>query len=127
MVQARRREKFTIQLQIGKHSLTSDVATDRGGLDQGPTPHELVEAALAACTSMTIQMYADRKGWSLKSAEVQVRFQQDETKDPIIFERVLTLNGELDENQRQQLVAIADKCPVHKVLTRGAQIQTRLA
>ena len=127
MVQAHRKEKFTTELKARLHLLTGDVSRELGGLDRGPNPHELLEAALAACTSITVQMYADRKGWPLESADVEVKFLGDERKEVIVLERKLTLFGPLSSEQKTQLKLIAEKCPIHKVLTRGAKVETKFA
>lgn len=98
------------------------------GLDLGPTPHELVAAALAACSAQTLRLYAQRKGWPLGRLEVSVTSSFDPAADPPEhFERTITLEGELDETQRARLLQIAEACPIHKLLTRGASIATVLA
>lgn len=98
------------------------------GLDLGPTPHELVAAGLAACTAQTLRLYAQRKGWALGRVEVAVTSSTDATADPPEqLERSITLEGELDAEQRARLLQIAEACPIHKMLTRGSRITTSLA
>jgi len=98
------------------------------GLDLGPTPHEIVAAGLAACTAQTIRLYAQRKGWPLGPMEVSVVSSHDATQTPAEhFERTITLGGDLDETQRTRLLEIAEMCPIHRLLTRGASIATKLA
>jgi putative redox protein len=125
MIQAHRREALTIEIQARAHQLLADVAPALGGKDLAPSPHELLEAALGACTSITVQMYANRKSWKLTSCDTTVKFIQED-QNGIVIERVLDLQGELDEAQRARLFEIAEKCPIHQVIVRGAQVQTRL-
>ncbi len=125
MVEAKRREGLAIDIQTSKHSVVSDVTPELGGKDLGLSPHELLEAALGACTSITVQMYADRKGWKLASCDASVKFVRED-KEEIVIERNIALRGELDETQRKRLFEIAEKCPIHQVLTRGARVVSRL-
>jgi putative redox protein len=128
MTQASLVRQYTTRIQVRSHELTADEPTDKGGLDKGPDPHELVESALAACTAITLQMYANRKGWPLESTNVTVKFvKTEQNRDAIAIERTLDLYGNLDDEQKKRLLEIAEKCPIHQVLARGAQIQTRLA
>lgn len=116
-----------ILITAGPARFVADEPAALGGLDLGPTPHDLVSAGLAACTAQTLRLYAKRKGWELGSLEVRVIHRRDISVTPVdIFDRVLVLNGVLDEEQRQHLLEIAEKCPVHKLLTRGATISTTL-
>ena len=124
------------EIEIGPFRLRSDEPTDQGGTGLGPTPYGLLSAALGACTSMTLRLYARTKGWPLDEVVVRVRHQkiyaidcaECETKEGRIdrLEREITLVGRLDEGQRRRLLEIADKCPVHRTLTRELQIVTRL-
>ena len=105
-----------------------------GGLDSGPGPYDLLLAALGACTSMTVRLYADRKQWSLKRVMVRLKhgriYATDcadcETKEGMIdhIDRTITFEGELDAEQRQRLMEIADKCPVHRTLTSEVIIKS---
>jgi putative redox protein len=117
--------KFGQNISVGPHRLIADEATADGGDDGGPVPHEFLLIGLGACTSMTVKMYADRKGWPLRSVDVKVRGRRDEAEG-FVVERELTFVGDLDDEQRKRLLDIADKCPVHKTLTRGVKISTRL-
>jgi len=125
MIQARRKDQLQIDIKAGQHELLSDVATSLGGTDAGPSPHEILEAALGACTSMTLQMYAARKKWDLTSCDTEVKFVRED-KERVVLERIIHLRGNLDEMQRQRLFEIAEKCPIHEVLTRGAEVQSKL-
>jgi putative redox protein len=120
----------------GKHRLTADEPVEAGGLDTGPNPYGLLMAALGACTSMTLRMYAARKNWALKQVIVRLRHAkvhaadcaECETKAGKIdrIEREIELGGELSEEQRQRLLEIANKCPVHQTLERRNEIVTAL-
>lgn len=104
------------------NQLIADESFENGGQAQGFTPSELMASSLAACTSITLRMYADRKEWTLEKIEVEVGF---ETADNVTtFHRNITLEGQLDEEQKQRLADIADKCPMHKVLKSAIQIST---
>jgi putative redox protein len=116
-----------ILISAGPARFVADEPVALGGLDLGPTPHDLVSAGLAACTSQTLRLYAKRKGWELGPIEVRVIHRRDISVTPVdVFDRVIVLRGLLDEEQRQRLLEIAEKCPVHKLLTRGASISTAL-
>ncbi|OYX05526.1 MAG: osmotically inducible protein OsmC, partial [Caulobacter vibrioides] len=95
------------------------------GLDLGPDPHELVAAGLAACTTMTLRLYANQKGWDISGLHVEVfsSFDKDATPHER-FERIITLEGDLTDEQRERLFQIAEKCPIHKLLTAGAKVVT---
>ena len=109
-------------IEIGTHKLRADEPADKGGDDNGPEPHELLLAALGSCTAITLKFYADRKGWPLR--DVQVKLTGGSADGKYAISRQLTLTGELDAEQRQRLVEIAGKCPVHKTLTGEIAITT---
>ncbi len=129
-------EGFTTQIKAGKHTLIADEPEHVGGNDFGPNPYEFVSAGLAACTSMTIQMYAKRKGWTVDSVDTRVNYGKEYAVDCEkceedgakidTFKRELIIKGELDEKQRNRLLEIAIKCPVHKTLHTETQIVTSL-
>ena len=128
---------FTTQMKVGNHYMLADEPTSFGGNDFGPSPYELVSAGLSACTVMTLHMYAKRKGWPLDNVEVHTSYSKTHAQDCAdsednaakidTFRRELKITGDLDENQREKLVQIADKCPVHKTLHSKTQIITTLA
>lgn len=113
---------FAQDIEVGGHRLRADEEKDKGGEDTGPGPHEFLLAALGACTSMTLKVYAERKGWPLSN--VQVAVNGSTTDAGFVITRQLTLDGDLDAEQRQRLLEIADKCPVHKTLSGSITIQT---
>ena len=128
---------FLQTISIGQHRIQADEPVEAGGRDAGPSPHELLLAALGACTSMTLRMYADRKRWPLE--EIRVRLTHGkmraedclgcETKEGLVdrIEREVLLVGHLSDEQRQRLLEIANNCPVHRTLTSEIHIETRLA
>lgn len=115
-----------------EHHLLADEPLAYGGTNRGMSPYGYLAAALGACTSMTIRMYARRKGWPLKDISVDVSHdkmhaQDSGTLDKIDgFRRVISLQGSLDAQQRERLLEIADKCPVHKTLERSSKVITEL-
>jgi putative redox protein len=127
---------FEQGLLDGRHMLTADEPAAVGGGDAGPGPYELLLMALGACTSMTVKMYAARKGWPLEGVEVRLHhdrvYNRDcadcEDKNTLMdrVERSLRLIGPLSAEQRARLLEIADKCPVHRALATRVEIRTAL-
>ena len=127
---------FTQEITAGSHRLFSDEPKEAGGQNAGASPYELLAAALGACTSMTLGMYARRKQWPLASVIVRLRHSKIhatdcadcETKEATLdqLDRDIELLGNLTEEQRTKLLEIADQCPVHRTLTQGIRIHTRL-
>lgn len=115
---------YTVSLMAGHHSLDADESVAAGGKDLGPAPHELLCAALGACTAITLRMYAQRKDWVLRGVHVEVDLRL-QGKDRVITRR-LSLVGELDETQRNRLADIAERTPVTLTLKQGATITTTL-
>lgn len=116
-----------------KHHVLADEPMAYGGTDRGLTPYQFLAAGLGACTSMTVRMYARRKGWPLRHVSVDVTHDKVHAQDAEVgltkidtFTRVLKLEGDLDDTQRARLLEIADKCPVHKTLEQGARVKTKL-
>lgn len=127
---------YTQQITAGRHQLIADEPQPISD-DAGPTPYDLLLAGLGACTSMTIRMYANKKGWPLERVEVSLRHSRIHAEDCAECEttkgwishidRSITLVGDLDDSQRQRLLAIAERCPVHQTLTSEVDIATSLA
>jgi putative redox protein len=120
---ARRVDGYTHELRIRDHTLTADEPADAGGNDRGPTPQELLSAALASCTAVTIEMYADRKGWDLGEVEVTAEFTPGPHGNADSFEVTMRIPGPLTEEQTQRIMVIAGKCPVHRALARESPIE----
>lgn len=126
---------FAQEIVVGPHRLTADEPIDVGGKDTGPSPYDLLLAALGSCTSMTVSLYARAKKWPLESVTVNLRHskihatdcQDCETSEGRIdrIEREIHLVGDLDADQQKRLLEIADKCPVHRTLKSEIDIQTR--
>jgi uncharacterized OsmC-like protein len=126
---------FGQEVQIDSHRLLADEPVDFGGTNTGPSPYDLLLAALGTCTSMTISLYARRKGWPLENVTVSLHHAKIhaadcadcETKEGKIdrIEREIQLTGTLTKEQRAKLLEMADRCPVHKTLTSEINIQTR--
>ena len=117
--------RYQQTVRVGRHSLIADEPENAGGADAGPAPYDYLLAALGACTSMTLRMYAERKNLSLSRIGVQLSHEKIDGADCI--ERVITLDGALDAAQRQRLLDIANKCPVYRTLCSDIRIASRLA
>jgi putative redox protein len=108
---------------VRNHSVTIDEPIGNGGKDTGPAPSEYLCIALAACTTATMKMYANRKEWNIEGLVVEV--EKDVTTDgKNVFKRTIHLTGTLENEQRERLLQIANVCPVHKVLSQGNVIET---
>ncbi len=129
-------EGFRTEIGVRSHTLLADEPVSMGGTDSGPTPYDLLVAALGACTTMTLQLYARRKGWPLeeavarlKHAKVYATDQEKSSDRPVQLdqvERELELKGPLDDAQRKRLMEIADRCPVHRTLEGSVTVRTSL-
>ena len=126
---------FAQEIVVGPHRLIADEPIEFGGKDTGPSPYDLLLAALGSCTSMTVAWYARTKKWPLESVTVNLRHskihatdcQECETKEGKIdrIEREIHFVGKLDPEQQKKLLEIADKCPVHRTLKSEIDIQTK--
>jgi putative redox protein len=121
-VVARRGKGLAHEVEFeGGREIVVDEPVEAGGADSGPSPTQLLAASLAGCTAITLELYAERKGWDLGALEVEVDY-TSEREAPAGFEVVLRLPASFDEEQRRRLLKIAAKCPVHKVLANEGTI-----
>jgi putative redox protein len=113
-----RREDGTLKhaVEMRGHTLVADEPKDEGGDDSGPSPQELMAASLASCTAITMEMYAKRKGWDMGDVAVHVEYEPAQRGSPTRFRMRVELPKELPEDQRERLMQIGAKCPVHRVL-----------
>jgi putative redox protein len=123
---ARQREKYTHDVKAGSHSFTVDEPKDQGGGDLGPSPQELLAAALASCTAVTMEMYAQRKGWDTSGLAVDCNYTPAERGCPTKFDLILKMPAHLDEEQIERLQVIAAKCPVHRTLEGEVMFDERV-
>ena len=114
---------WRVDIEAGRHPLVADEPTAEGGGDAGTSPFGLVASGLAACTAMTLRMYADRKGWELTRIDVDIRYDIDEDGNAT-FERTVAVPGDLDPEHRQRLTEIAERTPVTLALRNGTPIAT---
>ena len=117
--------RFQVKVEAGNHQLIVDEPVEVGGLGTGPNPFDLLCAALASCTLMTLKLYAERKGWTLDRLRVRVTHHQGSAERRDRFDRVVEL-GNVTEEQRDRLLKIAQRCPVDLLLERGADVTVTL-
>jgi putative redox protein len=117
---------FRHVIEVGGHRIVADEPVDKGGTGSGPTPQELLAASLVGCTAITMQLYAQRKGWNLDDLTVEAEFQPAERGAPTQFELVLGLPDHLTPEQVEKLRVIAAKCPIHRTLEGEAMFTERV-
>ena len=120
------KEPYVTHISSETNSLIADEPIDLGGKNTGMTPTELLASSLAACTCITLRMYANRKQWNVESIETHVTISNQEDSKTTLFERTITFTGTIDTIQRERLLDIANHCPVHKILSHTITIQTSI-
>src|SRR3712207_1929305 len=120
---ARHRSGYTHDVVVREHQLTTDEPEEQGGADLGPSPQELLAASLAACTAITMKMYAKRKSWNVDGLEVDVNYTPAERGNVTRFELVMRMPAHLEREQVKRLCQIAAKCPVHRTLEGEAAFE----
>lgn len=120
------KEKYKTEIKTEKHTMIADEPETVGGADLGFNPGELLAAALASCTGITLKMYAERKSWDLEESMIEVTYDNDLKGDEVTISMTIRLFGTLDETQRSRLLEIANLCPIHKMLEKPIVIQTTL-
>jgi putative redox protein len=122
----RQNGRLANDVEVREHSLTADEPEERGGNDAGPSPQELLAASLASCTAITIEMYANRKGWNIGEVTVDVDYEPAQRGSPTKFAMSVRLPKELPEEQRERLMQIGAKCPVHRTLEGEVMFDERV-
>lgn len=115
---------YATAITTGHHILTADEGPELGGKDAGPAPYDLLTSALAACTVITLRMYADRKQWPVAAVHAHIHFVREGDKQRI--DRVITIEGAVDDEQKKRMADIAERTPVTLTLKGGLEIRTRL-
>jgi putative redox protein len=122
-----KKELYRIEIKSPTgNTVIADEPVDKGGKDAGFSPKELLASALAACTSATVRMYAERKNWPLDEIKVDVELERNEETNKTVISRRIQFIGTLDADQRKRLLAVANACPVHKILSNPVEINTAL-
>jgi len=117
---------YTVTLTDGAHKWLGDATAEHGGAYAGPTPHSILLSALGTCTAVTLTMYAGRKTWGLEGVEVVLGF-ANEAPGTTTISREIKVKGNLDAEQRERLLQIANACPIHKILTGEIKVESTLA
>lgn len=117
-------DHYRTELIASGKTIIADEPEELGGTNSGAAPGEFLMISLASCTAITLRMYADRKKWEVSKIKVEVA--SDKIDNKTIFLREVSLEGNLDEEQRQRLLQIANSCPVHKTLTNPIEVETKL-
>jgi putative redox protein len=126
IVEETRLGRYQVEVRAGGSTFLADEPVASGGLGSGPNPYDLLSAALGSCTAMTLRLYADRKSWPLERVKVLVDHIRPGLGARDQFIREIRLEGPLDAEQRTRLLEIANRCPVHGTLERGADVSTTL-
>jgi putative redox protein len=121
-------EPYKVEIKSSSGNIIiADEPIEKGGKNLGFSPSELLAAALAACTSATVKMYVDHKGWDLQELKLEIELERDEEVNKTFITRKMELTGNLNEEQKTRILNVANKCPVHKILTNPIEIETVVA
>lgn len=120
------KEKYRTLLASSTNEIVADEPTGLGGTDLGFSPAELMSASLASCTAITLRMYSDRSGWNVNQIKVMVEYSRDTAGNTTQFNRSILIEGDLEENQMNRMLAIANACPMHKLLTGRIHIESKI-
>lgn len=119
-------DKYITIISSAQHTIFSDEPINDGGEDKGMSPEEILAASLGACTCITLRMYADRKGWRLRQIETTVAIDRNKDAKRTTMSRKIKLDGELEQEQINRLMLIANKCPIHEILINPIEVDTEL-
>jgi putative redox protein len=122
-----REGRLQVEARTASGAFLIDEPASVGGLGSGPNPYDLMSAALGACTTMTVRLYAERKGWPLERVQVSVLHHRASLEARDLFDLTISLEGPLDGDQKARLMQIAEHCPVHRTLDRGSDVTSTLA
>ncbi|HCR77286.1 MAG TPA: osmotically inducible protein OsmC [Chryseobacterium sp.] len=121
-------EKYYTEVVAGENTLITDEPVDKGGGNKGFNPFEILATSIASCTAATLRMYIDRKEWNVEKINVEVELENFPLTKRAIFKRDISFEGtNLDDEQLKRLHAIADACPIHKILTNDIEILTKFS
>lgn len=122
-----KKELYRVEIESPSGNVViADEPLESGGKDRGFSPTELLASSLAACTSATLRIYADNKGWDLQEVKLEIDLERDEEENKTVINRKMQLIGNLDEKQLERLFKVANACPVHKILTNPIEINTEI-
>lgn len=119
-------ENYKTEISVSNHHFLADEPHDTGGQNLGPTPVQLLADSLASCSSITMKMYADRKGWQVDDIEVKISYESDAQHQVSQFNKSVKITGNLDTEQKARIFKIAEHCPVHKILEKSMTIESIL-
>jgi|SRR5690606_9204571 len=119
-------EGYRTEVSTVKHMFITDEPLEIGGTELGPNPGELLSASLASCSVATVKMYADKKGWKLEDIIIEVEFKKDPKEMKTVFNKKIRIFGVLTEEQKLRLYEIANRCPIHRILTQSIEIESDL-
>jgi putative redox protein len=118
--------RYRTELQVGDHVLIADEPIEQGGQNSGPEAHSILLSSLAACTTITIKMYVDRKGWDVGEIEVDCKLERSKNRGEQVStaQQKIKFSKDLDDDVKKRILAISKKCPVHKTLSPAISIET---